>query len=126
MSHCKTNRWAYRVFIVPLYGRCLNSYLVTMKITAPQLWCCLILLPMNAVLNYIFLYHLDLGFAGTPGPNRHCEPSKGDQIVFFNCRDLHHERPDSGGRQLKSKTCNTQFDPPLRAGVTPWTPNSKP
>jgi len=28
----------------------------------------------------------------------------GDQIVFFNCRDLYHTPPDSGKRQYKSKT----------------------
>ena len=50
-----------------LYG-CLNAYLVTMKVTQPQLWCCLLLVPLNAGLNYAFLYQV----ASPPAAPRRC------------------------------------------------------
>ena len=50
-----------------LYG-CLNAYLVTMKVTQPQLWCCLLLVPLNAGLNYVFLYQV----ASPPAAPRRC------------------------------------------------------
>ena len=37
-------------------------------------------------------------------------------MVCFNCIDVHHKPPDSGGFQKKSRTCKGRFDPVLRAG----------
>jgi len=53
----------------------------------------------------------------------HCE---WDQIVFFNCLDLHHKSLNSGQRQYKSRTCKRRFDPTLRAGSICCSPRGIP
>ena len=46
------------------------------------------------------------------------QPSKGEQVVCFNCLDLHHKHPDSGERQKKSTIGTRRFVPALRVGGT--------
>ena len=43
------------------------------------------------------------------GSGRFHQPSEWKQVVFFNRVDLYHKSPDSGERQYKSRTCETQI-----------------